>query len=299
MRVAWETDLTICNSSIVVNIAREQFRLDLDEVVLQATVDELEAIYNTHDNPYHHFNHAKMVLATGALLMDDYMRVPWTVEERIAFFLALIGHDVGHDGRTNAFHRRKQTGLAVRYHREMNELGVGSVLELHHAHTTVEVVERHGLLMGMDTAQDIVELVRRLIGVTDLAVYQQMRSKSLDKHEWWLDADKRFHVLCLMMQVADLGVYVREWEDIQYWSVRITEERWAQGDEESALGWEVSLFCQRGVHDRMQADYGFACHVIRPLLLECAEWCPAFQDKVDKFERNAERLRVAAEQEKR
>ncbi|KXZ42527.1 hypothetical protein GPECTOR_138g658 [Gonium pectorale] len=131
--MSWDLDFTGYGNEELVQLASDIFvasgvveELGLEPTVVRNFVTVAAGHYL--DVPYHNFNHAVHVLHATALMSGTARaRALLSPLERLALLLAALCHDLGHDGRSNAFHTNSASELSRTYG------GQSAVLEHHHA----------------------------------------------------------------------------------------------------------------------------------------------------------------------
>ena len=121
-------------------------------------------------NPFHNFAHAGMVLHKSFLVACKTRLCQHLSQlELFALFLAAIGHDVGHLGRTNSFEVASESPLALLYNNR-------SVLEQHHAATLFTALGKHNVLAGLprDSRLWLRQLVLDMIMATDMQAHTDL-----------------------------------------------------------------------------------------------------------------------------
>ncbi|KAJ3026523.1 UNVERIFIED_CONTAM: High affinity cAMP-specific 3',5'-cyclic phosphodiesterase 7A [Siphonaria sp. JEL0065] len=205
-------------------------------------------------NPYHNATHA----ADVAHSMNYYItrtRI-WshiTPEEQLGSLIAAIIHDFMHPGVNNSFLINASDPLALRY----NDL---AVLENFHCATVFEIIDAsHDLnilkTLTMDSQRQVRETVISAVLATDIATHFDWIGKFKNKlsgvgHEINFDVklDRRL-VLNMAIKCADVNNPTKPLASCKFWTERIMEEFFRQGDEEKKRGVPVSMFMNRGSTD--------------------------------------------------
>jgi len=224
------------------------------------------------DNAYHNSLHAAQVCHAGTWLsnavgLSEHQRAL----ERAAFIIAALCHDVKHFGRNNAFCVSSQNTLALLY----NDY---KVLENMHAATCFEALndpEAGGMLQKV-RAQDkapLRSMIIELILSTDMAEHFDAISKSRllrESADFGTESESHRRFLAqLCLKAGDICHSALPWENHTRWSLRVTQEFYSQGDEESRLGLPVSALCDRaGAGDWGKSQRGFIEFVCLPLFEE-------------------------------
>ena len=236
---------------------------------LLAFLREVQGMYR--DNPYHCAMHAADVTqGTYSLMCACGLFQSLPPIEALALLVSAIVHDVDHPGVNNLFLVNSQDPLAFAY----NDT---SVLENHHLVTAFTLLQRPQLQWTGVLSQENKATLRRCmiknILHTDMALHksglQQLmalpdtcREQPSAFATWAPDHRQVFnqvpvslsrlfwssfacslvlqHIPQSLLHLADLGASLRNFQSSMTWGLRITQEFFAQGDRELALGLPVS-----------------------------------------------------------
>ncbi|XP_054999335.1 high affinity cAMP-specific and IBMX-insensitive 3',5'-cyclic phosphodiesterase 8A isoform X1 [Sorex araneus] len=221
------------------------------EATLRAWLQTIEANYHTN-NPYHNSTHAADVLqATAYFLYKDRAKQTLDHVDEVAALLAAAVHDVDHPGRTNSFLCNSGSELAILY----NDT---AVLESHHAALAFQLtagdaecnifknVDRNEYRMLRQSIIDMVlatEMTRHFEHVNKfvnsinkpLAALEESGGAEADPDavQTMLRApESRALVKRMLIKCADVSNPCRPLEQCVEWAARISEEYFAQTDEE-------------------------------------------------------------------
>mmetsp|Transcript_74243 Transcript_74243/g.116169 ORF Transcript_74243/g.116169 Transcript_74243/m.116169 type:complete len:661 (+) Transcript_74243:1-1983(+) len=260
--------LEIFGEAIVAPYCISALKCDRDSAL--AFVSEGAAQYL--DNPYHGPIHAAQVchlsrwLTKAMRIMERQSDI-----ERAAFTIAGFCHDIKHIGRNNAFCVMTEHPLALVYSNSR-------VLESFHSATCLELLEDKTVLTKV-SRQDR-SLVRSHIIENILATDMAEHFETISKFRVRRDAqdfssehepDRRF-VARLCLKAGDLGHGCLPWHLHVNWCFRVTQEFYAQGDEETKLGLPISALCDRNDVDGLaKSQKGFLDFVVLPLFQALAE----------------------------
>merc|ERR1712062_128848 len=123
-----------------------------------------------HTVPYHNKLHAADVTQlVHSLLVDIELGLFFPTLSRLALLLSAVVHDMGHDGRNNAFHVNRQDDFALTYNDQ-------SVLENHHIASAFKIMwgdPDAAILAGLVREQVVrmrKEMIDEVLG-TDMAYH--------------------------------------------------------------------------------------------------------------------------------
>jgi len=234
-------------------------------------------------NSYHNFKHGVDVMQSvfhmsSVILADSHL-------SKLEIFATLTGalsHDVGHPGVTNAFLVNTNAPLAMRY----NDISVLENLHCAIMFDTMGPYQSKGEkisecnLYGGLSLQDWIIARKTSISailmtdnthhfkcINDIKVMLEVHS---DKHKRgqsiFKDTEKNRLFLCgLLLHVSDISNPLREWKTSSTAAFNIMEEFFKQGDQEKALGMQVSMLCDRDKENIPKSQMGFIDFFITPL----------------------------------
>ncbi|GMI10241.1 hypothetical protein TrLO_g6743 [Triparma laevis f. longispina] len=225
-------------------------------------------------NPYHNSIHAADVLQTTAhFCTTGPVQKRLRVIHGFALFIAAMGHDYRHPGKTNAFLIHTQDDIAITY----NDM---SVLENFHAAELFKVLRENNtnILSGMDRQElrTFRSMVVKTILATDLA--QGFEYVGLFKghvqtgHAFESEESKQL-LMAMIMKVADVSHPCKQWHVHFNWSELISEEFFIQGDLEIKEGMPISPLCDRTTHFLPKSQLDFIDFVVRPSVEVFSEYC--------------------------
>ena len=211
-------------------------------------------------NPFHNFAHAGMVLHKSFLVACKTRLCQHLSQlELFALFLAAVGHDVGHLGRTNSFEVASESPLALLYNNR-------SVLEQHHAATLFTALGKHNVLAGLprDSRLWLRQLVLDMIMATDMQAHtdllvrlEQLPTDNTEK----LTAAQRGVLMQSVLHATDLHVPTLPWRSSRAWATALSEEFRAQVALERESSLPVSSFlvpADAKAHGKMESGFGGA-----------------------------------------
>jgi len=249
------------------------------ESTIYSFIERTAAAYK--DNPYHNAAHATQVCHNALWFARKFgLAGEWTGKERASFIIAAVCHDVGHFGRNAAFCMQTEHELSLLYNDRC-------ILENMHAATAFRILatsaadgsrstrlEEEVAMLGLcsgDERATMREHIIELILSTDMSEHFQFISKMRvrrDAPDWNLKLDKdrlSFGKTC--MKAADISHSAMPWHLHTQWSMRVIEEFFEQGDQESQLGLPVSPLCDRttSAENLRKSQKGFIQIVCSPL----------------------------------
>ncbi|KAJ3242929.1 High affinity cAMP-specific 3',5'-cyclic phosphodiesterase 7A [Chytriomyces hyalinus] len=227
------------------------------------------------NNPYHNAIHA----ADVAHSMNYYITRPrvWnqlTPEEHFASLVAAIIHDFMHPGVNNTFLINTCDPLATRY----NDL---AVLENFHCSTVFELMSANpemDILKGLapEAQRTVRETIVSAVLATDIAAHFDWIGKFKNKVSgtsgssgaaginFDVKLDRRL-VINMAIKCADVNNPSKPLAQCKYWTDKVMEEFFRQGDEELKRGVQVSMFMNRTTTDVPKCQIGFIDFIVLPL----------------------------------
>uniref|UniRef100_A0A6Q2WQK9 Phosphodiesterase n=1 Tax=Esox lucius TaxID=8010 RepID=A0A6Q2WQK9_ESOLU len=231
--------------------------LSCSEVTLRSWLQVIEANYHA-SNSYHNSTHAADVLhATAYFLRKERVKGSLDQLDEVAALIAATVHDVDHPGRTNSFLCNAGSELAILY----NDT---AVLESHHAALAFQLTVRDSksnIFKNMDRPQfrtlrqaiiDMVlatEMTRHFEHVNKFAnsINKPMAASEDEGSDNEGPAgirnspENRLLIKRMMIKCADVANPCRPLELCIEWAGRISEEYFAQTDEEKRQGLPVVM----------------------------------------------------------
>uniref|UniRef100_A0A3P9IK78 Phosphodiesterase n=1 Tax=Oryzias latipes TaxID=8090 RepID=A0A3P9IK78_ORYLA len=236
--------------------------LNCSEATLRSWLQLIEASYHS-SNSYHNSTHAADVLhATAYFLRRERVKSSLDQLDEVAALIAATVHDVDHPGRTNSFLCNAGSELAILY----NDT---AVLESHHAALAFQLTNRDSksnIFKNIDRNQyrtlrqsviDMVlatEMTRHFEHVSKfvnsinkpMAAIEETstcsgNSESESQTNFRNSAENRLLIKRMLIKCADVANPCRPLELCIEWAGRISEEYFAQTDEEKRLGLPVVM----------------------------------------------------------
>uniref|UniRef100_A0A8C5BL95 Phosphodiesterase n=1 Tax=Gadus morhua TaxID=8049 RepID=A0A8C5BL95_GADMO len=231
--------------------------LNCSEATLRSWLQVMEASYHA-SNSYHNSTHAADVLhATAYFLRKERVKGILDQLDVVAALVAATVHDVDHPGRTNSFLCNAGSELAILY----NDT---AVLESHHAALAFQLTVRDSksnIFKNIDRTQfrtlrqaiiDMVlatEMTRHFEHVNKfvnsinkpMAAIEESNSNVSTVPNIRSSPENRLLIKRMMIKCADVANPCRPLELCIEWAGRISEEYFAQTDEEKLQGLPVVM----------------------------------------------------------
>uniref|UniRef100_H9G9E2 Phosphodiesterase n=1 Tax=Anolis carolinensis TaxID=28377 RepID=H9G9E2_ANOCA len=234
--------------------------LNCSESTLRAWLQVIEANYHS-SNAYHNSTHSADVLhATAYFLSKERVKQTLDPIDEVAALIAATVHDVDHPGRTNSFLCNAGSELAILY----NDT---AVLESHHAALAFQITIRDDKCnifknMERNEYRTLRQAIIDMVLATEMTKHFEHVNKfvnSINKPLAALeenggangDSDSIKNVLTspenrilikrMLIKCADVSNPCRPLEQCVEWAGRISEEYFAQTDEEKRQGLPVVM----------------------------------------------------------
>uniref|UniRef100_A0A3P9Q0V4 Phosphodiesterase n=1 Tax=Poecilia reticulata TaxID=8081 RepID=A0A3P9Q0V4_POERE len=228
--------------------------LNCSEATLRSWLQLMEANYHS-SNSYHNSTHAADVLhATAYFLRKERVKSSLDQLDEVAALIAATVHDVDHPGRTNSFLCNAGSELAILY----NDT---AVLESHHAALAFQLTVRDGksnVFKNIDRNQfrTLRQAIIDMVLATEMTRHFEHVSKfvnSINKPMASTNSDcegqsnirnspeNRLLIKRMLIKCADVANPCRPLELCIEWAGRISEEYFAQTDEEKRQGLPVVM----------------------------------------------------------
>lgn len=244
-------------------------------------VQAVEGKYATdRTTPYHNNLHAADVTQTmWSMLTALQLQKYYDPLDTTASLLSAIVHDIGHDGRSNAYHVAKQDELAVTYNDR-------SVLENFHVSTAFRLLFSNvstNILHGLPAEQytlfrkEIIDMVLS----TDMALHfaktgdfaQHASKNGMSVDRWHEDENSMFALRSMVLHTADISNQAKNQQIAYSWALRVLQEFFLQGDLEKAAGLPISPLCDRATLDISGSQVGFIGFIVKPSFEMLAPVC--------------------------
>ncbi|XP_041082143.1 high affinity cAMP-specific and IBMX-insensitive 3',5'-cyclic phosphodiesterase 8A-like isoform X1 [Polyodon spathula] len=233
--------------------------LNCSEVTLRSWLQVIEANYH-QTNSYHNSTHSADVLhATAYFLGKERVKQSLDQIDEVAALIAATVHDVDHPGRTNSFLCNAGSELAILY----NDT---AVLESHHAALAFQLTtrdEKCNIFKNMERNEyrTLRQAIIDMVLATEMTKHFEHVNKFVNSINKPLAAleengangdvdsvksiltspENRILVKRMLIKCADISNPCRPLELCIEWAGRISEEYFAQTDEEKRLGLPVVM----------------------------------------------------------
>jgi len=288
-------------------------QLVVDRVTLRSFITRIGTLYN--DVPYHNFHHALCVTQFAAALYYHNIIVPraeagcdsehydmdiW--KPMFASMIAVMSHDVGHDGFNNSFHNNSSSPLSKTFFGQ-------SPMENNHISITNFTLGMNSCDVFENWTSDYIFFVRNLIAnsilATDMRLHDDVLlelskdSKSLpyffvhhnvndDSQTDFSDSQYEFMKLArVMLHTADISNSVRPSNISATFVDKLSCEFTRQVQEETRLGLPVSTFMViPNEASKARGEINFLSKTARPYFYALALIFPNCARLVDSLDEN-------------
>uniref|UniRef100_A0A672GCW7 Phosphodiesterase n=1 Tax=Salarias fasciatus TaxID=181472 RepID=A0A672GCW7_SALFA len=225
--------------------------LNCPEATLRSWLQVIEANYHS-SNSYHNSTHAADVLhATAYFLCKERVKQSLDPTDEVAALIAATVHDVDHPGRTNSFLCNAGSELAILY----NDT---AVLESHHAALAFQITTRDDKCnifknIERNEYRTLRQAIIDMVLATEMTKHFEHVNKFVNSINKPLAAleengvsiltspENRILVKRMLIKCADISNPCRPQELCIEWAGRISEEYFAQTDEEKRQGLPVVM----------------------------------------------------------
>lgn len=198
----WNLSILDLDTLSLVTVVRDIFNhmgiFKRYQVEMQCFVDFVWTInyfYSRNANPFHNFYHGVTVAHSAFYFLENVSVFDnlLTDDEKFAFVVGALGHDLDHRGRSNAFEINTSSQLAIRYHDI-------SPLEQHHAAILFKILTspRTNLMQKVNPVKSssIRKMMIENIKNTDMSVHFEMlahfKKQMLEDEKFGLEKGKSF-----------------------------------------------------------------------------------------------------------
>mmetsp|Transcript_22078 Transcript_22078/g.42913 ORF Transcript_22078/g.42913 Transcript_22078/m.42913 type:complete len:569 (+) Transcript_22078:93-1799(+) len=276
--------------------------LNVDPQAMQKWLRFVQSQYN--ETEYHSLTHASDVLQAVFFMLTKAGVEKYLSElEIFALLVAVMVHDLGHDGMNNNFHKNAKTDRALTH----NDV---SIQENHHIMTVFTHMHKNkdiNILAGFDAAQtaEIRRIIIAVVLATDMSKhfvfmkdFQNLIEKKGQSVEEWHDSTDI--IMQAVMHICDISNPARPRDLAIAWTDRCLAEFFRQGDLEKSMGLVVSPQCNRDTTSRAASQIGFIKFIVHPSYTVLSALLPEVEAKcLVELNKNLEYWTEQAEIEKR
>ena len=235
------------------------FKVPID--VLNNFCTEMEIGYQIFENHYHNNIHAADVLQTIHHMLIFPGLYHWLDNvEMFAILIAAAAHDWEHSGTTNNFHVKTRSDLATLY----ND---ASCLENHHAATLFAYLNepRTNICCNMNLADfnRFRALVIEMILGTDMQQHFKQMTKMNDFLNNNTQLEKAF-TMTVILHSADISNPAKPYNVHSQWTDKLLDEYFQMGDDEAAMGMDITPLCDRHTTRIPESQVGFIDFIVSP-----------------------------------
>ncbi|EAX83932.1 3'5'-cyclic nucleotide phosphodiesterase family protein [Trichomonas vaginalis G3] len=274
-------EIVVCLFSQII----KRSQLDIDFETFVRFLYKIRSLYN--DVPYHNWRHAcdACQFVYFALLQKPIEHFIQPIDY-FSLMTAAICHDVGHNGRSNDFHRQVNSKYA-------QESGSNQPpLEYHHQKITIEFLSNEFSksiqTFNDETRRIYFKFVSNIILATDMSKHQDYIVSFNNIAGSYKDTeDERLLACQAIMKLADLSNTCRPFGEAATMSAQLQEEWYTQGDEQLKRGLEITKGFDRNNKTPLpQGQVGFYKYVTLKLLLADQKLFNAFDGCIQQFNTN-------------
>jgi hypothetical protein len=225
----------------------------------------LEVRGTMQDNPYHNWFHVVDVTqVVFSLVLKAGMLNRLSSIQLFALLVSALCHDLDHPGLNNPFLVSSSADLAILYNDR-------SPLENHHSSFAFRLMHRSKILEKLE-AEEYVAFRQAVISnilATDMGRHRDyvVDLKRLTESQALPAAGTSENVQLeteLLLKYADISSVWRPFDVARKWAIRVTNEFFAQGDEERSRGMPISAGMDRASASRVAVQKGFIDFVVLP-----------------------------------
>eukprot|EP00929_Paragymnodinium_shiwhaense_P041243 TRINITY_DN21433_c0_g1_i1.p1 TRINITY_DN21433_c0_g1~~TRINITY_DN21433_c0_g1_i1.p1 ORF type:complete len:564 (-),score=102.76 TRINITY_DN21433_c0_g1_i1:443-2134(-) len=244
----------------------------IDPDVARSFLKQVEGAYKNQDQtPYHNNLHAADVTqAVHAMLVDFGFDAYFDSISRLSLVLSAAVHDMGHDGRTNAFHVNIRDDLALTHNDQsvLENFHISSAFKLLASRPEANLLRR----MSPEYFQRIrFEMINSVLA-TDMAHHftRVAQFKTLEKNlgsdpaDWTAEENALNNLHAMLLHAADIGAPTKKPSLADQWAERVITEFFEQGAEEELRQLPISPLCDRRTTKKAGSQVGFLRFIVEP-----------------------------------
>lgn len=245
-------------------------KFNISSAMLDHFLHVVQTGYGKYPNPYHNHCHAAEVLHTVHFMLNNLETAcAFTDVQIFAFLFAALIHDYEHTGKTNLYHIKARSELAMLYNDR-------SVQENHHISAAFSLLLRQEInILANLSAPDYSELRSLVIGMvlgTDMSLhFEQLKTVKASLVNPDTNTFDPTKCMPFILHCADICHPAKEWSVHKKWTDRVMDEFFQQGDAEKALGLPFSPLCDRNTTVIPESQVGFINLILAPALEICGD----------------------------
>lgn len=245
--------------------------LHLNPAKLKQFLTRIEAGYLTI--PYHNRIHACDVLHKTHAILQTCDPYTFSLEDRLACYIAAAVHDYQHTGVSSSFLIASRHPLARLYNDK-------SPWENHHASTALEVLFEINFMADCSPQQQehIRKCIIQLVLATDMMHHFDWMDRLTNRARLMEPGESqevRLLSMCLVIKCADIGHSTCVRTVHAQWVKALQEELYGQGDLERSLNLPLSPMADRtSTRDHGASQIAFFGVIVIPLFTLLVEWFP-------------------------
>ena len=292
----WDFDVLTVGSNVeCVEIVHYMFDTTFDFFhEFKIPHEVFDSFLNINSNTYHHFKHAVDVCHTCyRLMMTAELNTvatggsgAMTSLEMMSLLIAALGHDVGHPAVNNGFLVKSKHALAFQHNDK-------SPLENMHCVVLYETLSKpeNNIFVGLSDSQwrDARKVILFSILGTDMAhhfeqvkktaLFNDLNNESIANYyrgdaatiecitgNGKTEFENRLFVIELVLHCSDISNPFKPFDVCAKWADLVMAEFFSQGDQERALGFDISPGFDRNTTNIYNMQLGFIEFIVAPLI---------------------------------
>eukprot|EP00929_Paragymnodinium_shiwhaense_P013523 TRINITY_DN121376_c0_g1_i1.p1 TRINITY_DN121376_c0_g1~~TRINITY_DN121376_c0_g1_i1.p1 ORF type:complete len:708 (-),score=164.13 TRINITY_DN121376_c0_g1_i1:103-2226(-) len=237
------------------------------------------------DARYHNNLHAADTVQTCFAFIESFgVGAFLDPMDMLGIIFSAVIHDLGHDGRNNAFHIGTQSVIALTYNDRspQENASVSKAFSLIAGKDELNLVEAFGAEQKKAFRKEVIDMVLS----TDMACHFSVLGEfhtACQKNgrfpaDWHRDEKSISLLRETVLHAADLSNPSKGVNCCQEWTMRCLDEFFAQGDMEKSLRLAVSPLCDRNTTNIAASQLGFIDFVVSPTYAAVAEIAPKVKE---------------------
>lgn len=245
-------------------------KFNISSGILDHFLHVVQIGYRKYPNAYHNHCHAAEVLQTVHYMLSKLeIATAYTDLQIFAFLFAAVIHDYEHTGKTNLYHIKARSELAMLYNDR-------SVQENHHISAAFSLLSRQeiNILANLSAVEysNFRTLVIDMVLGTDMSLhFEQMKTLKASLVNQDVSSFDPTKSMPFLLHCADICHPAKEWSVHKKWTDRVMDEFFQQGDAEKAQGLPFSPLCDRNTTVIPESQVGFISIILSPALDICGD----------------------------